>query len=882
LALSAAPLPSLAVPSLRGSIGIHDPSTIIKCKDRYYIFGTGQGIISKSSSDKIFWTRGPKVFAAAPSWTTNLVPGFTGTFWAPDVLYLNGRYCLYYSVSTWGSQVSAIGLATNPTLDPADSAYRWTDQGPVIQSGVGSAYNTIDPSVMLDANGDVWMSFGSYWNGIYLVQLNSLTGGRIAPSSPTYRLAANSLIEASCLCQRGTYYYLFVNWGSCCSGVNSTYNVRVGRSTNVFGPYLDRNGVNLVNAGGTLFLEGTGKFTGPGHVGILSEGNQQWFSYHYYDAGAYAPWYHAYGVADFDLEPLSWTSDNWPAFTNDWSAVYHFRTDARDENGQYYGFLQNGASIRADPVHGAVLDLNGTNQYVQLPAGVAYARTFAAVVKWNGGPPWQRIFDFGTDTSSYVMLTPASAGATLRCDIRVGGTTQTVQAPAGLPVGIWTHVAVTLDGQKGILYVNGQPVVTNTVTLSPLDVRAQTNHLGHSKFTADPDFSGEFASFRAYGCALSAAEICAPLPNISEPQNGAQYSPGETLRFLGNATDFADVPLPADSLRWRIEYCGQNVTNLVLGPLAGVTNGTYSVPATGPAATNGYYHISLEGIDAAGRRTSRSVDVFPLGTGSNHWASFYPFDAGGQDASNQFPAVLLNGASIQADTCRGNVLNLNGSGPFASFPAGVGGLQSFGAWVKWNGGAAWQRVFDFGQDTTRYLFLTPADSNGHLQCALTTDAADFVQVLEAPTALPVGAWTHLGVVFDGRQGILYENGEPVAINNSVNLLPSDIAATRTWLGRSQFPADPYFNGRLDEVALNSQPLTWLELMPPVSLACMPAGGSVVLAWPAWAWGLNLYSATNVSSSFWSPVAPVPTLSDRMWMLTLAMTNGGQVFRLQSP
>ena len=104
------------------------------------------------------------------------MPGFTGLFWAPDVLYFNNQYHLWYAVSTFGSQVSAIGLVTNPTLDPTDPAYKWTDQGPVIQSTNGSPYNTIDPSFTWDASGNLWMAFGSYWNGIYLVQLNATTG----------------------------------------------------------------------------------------------------------------------------------------------------------------------------------------------------------------------------------------------------------------------------------------------------------------------------------------------------------------------------------------------------------------------------------------------------------------------------------------------------------------------------------------------------------------------------------------------------------------------------------------------------------------------------------------------------------------------------------
>lgn len=232
---------------LRGNVGIHDPSTIVRCKDNYHVFGTGGGIISRSSKDKIYWSTAPRVFSSPPAWTTSAVPGFTGVFWAPDILFFNNEYHLYYAVSTWGSQVSAIGLATNPTLDPQDPAYRWTDQGPVIHSAVGSPYNTIDPSVTFDGIGRLWLVFGSYWSGIYLVQLNPATGLRIAPDSTTYRLAYNGSIEAACIYRRGGYYYLFVNWGSCCSGVNSTYNIRVGRSLAITGPYLDRDGVDMVD-----------------------------------------------------------------------------------------------------------------------------------------------------------------------------------------------------------------------------------------------------------------------------------------------------------------------------------------------------------------------------------------------------------------------------------------------------------------------------------------------------------------------------------------------------------------------------------------------------------------------------------------------------------
>ena len=181
-----------ASPHLRGDLGAHDPSTIIKCKDRYYQVVTGYSIKTKSSADKVFWKSGPPVFSKLPSWTTNAVPGFDGTVWAPDIIYFANAYRVYYAISTWGSQTSAIGMVSTPTLDPTDPAYAWTDHGPVILSSTTSPYNVIDPSLVLDASGNPWMCFGSYWTGIYVVQLDPVTGMRISADSPTTHLAYNS------------------------------------------------------------------------------------------------------------------------------------------------------------------------------------------------------------------------------------------------------------------------------------------------------------------------------------------------------------------------------------------------------------------------------------------------------------------------------------------------------------------------------------------------------------------------------------------------------------------------------------------------------------------------------------------------------------------
>jgi arabinan endo-1,5-alpha-L-arabinosidase len=288
------------------SVRAHDPSTIVKCKDDYWVFCTGRGLPSYQSKDLRLWASGPRTITNAPPWAAEAVPENSGhDFWAPDVMFVGGRYLLYFSVSTWGKNTSAIGLATNPTLDPTDPSYHWTDRGIVVQSRATNDFNTIDPAVCQDSQGKLWLAFGSFWTGIKLIELNPPTGLRIAPDSPVYSLAHNDKIEASYIYPHDGFYYLFVNWGQCCLGVRSTYNIRVGRSAVITGPYLDKAGTDMMLRGGTLFLSTQGNFIGPGHAGIVSEGSTNWFSCHFYDGTRE-------GHPTLGLLPLRWDADGWP------------------------------------------------------------------------------------------------------------------------------------------------------------------------------------------------------------------------------------------------------------------------------------------------------------------------------------------------------------------------------------------------------------------------------------------------------------------------------------------------------------------------------------------------------------------------------------------
>jgi arabinan endo-1,5-alpha-L-arabinosidase len=151
------------------------------------------------------------------------------------------------------------------------------------------------------------MTCGTYWTGLKLIQLDPQTGKRIAPNSKLHSLAYNESIEAAHLCRHDDYYYLFLNWGSCCQGPKSTYNIRVGRSKTITGPYTDKKGVDLMKSGGSLFLATTnGPLIGPGHAGTLNADGKTWFT------SCFEGNLRMDGKATLAIMPLRWNADGWP------------------------------------------------------------------------------------------------------------------------------------------------------------------------------------------------------------------------------------------------------------------------------------------------------------------------------------------------------------------------------------------------------------------------------------------------------------------------------------------------------------------------------------------------------------------------------------------
>jgi arabinan endo-1,5-alpha-L-arabinosidase len=304
-------------------VGIHDP-VIIRERDTYYIYSTNGDappatIRIRTSKDLIHWTARGHVFDKLPEWALALIPGKGGA-WAPDIARVNGpvnaRYLLYYSVSTFGSNRSAIGLATNETLDPSAPNYRWRDEGVVLATTAESDFNAIDPNHVIDREGRHWLSLGSYWTGIKLFELNPATGKLLKPDATPHSLArrrapvgAGTPVEAPFIVTRPDHYYLFASYDYCCKGVHSTYYVVVGRAKEITGPYVGEDGTRLMDGEGTMFIpvfdEG-GRYRGQGHNGYLhDEDGRDYVVYHAYDR-------EIEGKSTLRIAPITWGKDGWP------------------------------------------------------------------------------------------------------------------------------------------------------------------------------------------------------------------------------------------------------------------------------------------------------------------------------------------------------------------------------------------------------------------------------------------------------------------------------------------------------------------------------------------------------------------------------------------
>jgi len=300
--------------------GVHDPA-IIKEGSTYYVFCTGgspgEGVIPiRTSPDLHRWTLAGYVFDKLPEWATKEIPKARGA-WAPDISFYNGKYHLYYALSSFGVNESAIALATNQTLDPKSPKYRWVDEGLVVRSHEGKDdFNAIDPNLVMEDQRNGWLNWGSFWGGIKMRRIDPQTGKLSSVDTTLYSLSSRprihahqtppveGAVEAPFIVRHGDYWYLFVSFDFCCRGAKSDYHVVVGRSRQVTGPYLDKTGKPMTEGSGSLLIEGTTpNWRGPGHEAVLEEAGGDYLVFHAYNGTS--------GKPSLQISTMVW-EDGWP------------------------------------------------------------------------------------------------------------------------------------------------------------------------------------------------------------------------------------------------------------------------------------------------------------------------------------------------------------------------------------------------------------------------------------------------------------------------------------------------------------------------------------------------------------------------------------------
>ncbi len=395
--------------------GGHDPS-MIRTEDGYVLMSTNNMLLMWNSENMVNWKNYGQVLKSVPQWMdgisakdNNGVMQKVGNLWAPDIFEINGKYGVFYTGSSvFGKNFSAIGVAKNSTM----SGSGWTDVGEIVRSTDKNNYNAIDADVVKTTEGEYWMAFGSFWDGIRLIKLDPNTMLQSASDKTVYKIASRGGkgIEGPALIEHNGQYFLFTAWDTCCKQGNeieqTTYKTAVGRADKVNGTYYDRSGKKLNDGGGTILMERYSRYVGPGGGEPFKDLNRIRFVHHYYDLTGDK--YNHIHIRD-----VVFTDDNWPemgqpflgrylsaeaehgAMTRSVSGDLTFNYTSDASNGEYVGYINTkGSKIRlpmnimqageyimryryanggdADATH--KVTVNGKSQIVKLPKTGAWGK----------------------------------------------------------------------------------------------------------------------------------------------------------------------------------------------------------------------------------------------------------------------------------------------------------------------------------------------------------------------------------------------------------------------------------------------------------------------------------------------------------------------------
>jgi len=331
-------------------------------------------------------------------------------------------------------------------------------------------------------------------------------------------------------------------------------------------------------------------------------------------------------------------------------AQFLFEGNTWDASGYGNNAMSVGAPMFTNGSHGQAIALDGVNSYLQLPAAIAgsNAFTFAAWVHWNGGANWQRIFDFGNDTSHYLFLTPNSGNNTLRFAINNGSGEQIIETRP-LASGQWQHVAITLSGGTAKLYTNGVLAASSSsFTLAPASVQPVKDYLGKSQFALDPLFNGFLDDVQIADSALSPAQIASLMTNLPPQFTTNFIDCGAAAPFLMFSTNItATDPNPGSTLTY-VKANGPSWLNVSAG---GTISGT---PGSVDGGTN---YFTVRAVDSAGESAFTEVAIYvPITYGNGVW--IMDGDGSWDDTLNWGGGTIANGGNGANCTADFSTLNI--------------------------------------------------------------------------------------------------------------------------------------------------------------------------------------------------------------------------------
>lgn len=293
----------------------------------------------------------------------------------------------------------------------------------------------------------------------------------------------------------------------------------------------------------------------------------------------------------------------------------------------------------------------------------------------------------------------------------------------------------------------------------------------------------------------AAIEFIAP----ATPANLVAAANAESIRLNWTATAASDL---AGYHIYRSETAG--------GPyntIARNVQGTSFVDNT--ATSGGPYYYKIKAVDKSLNRSAYSNEVSATPAGSKDLVLHLPFNGNTLDTSiNLNHSAAFVTPSYTPGKVGSGAVALNGTTNFIQLPATIANQQEITVttWVYWNGGGAWQRIFDFGNDQLQNMFLTPSSGSGTLRFAIKNGGAE--QILDAP-ALTIGQWSHVTVTLGVTGARMYVNGNLVAQSSAITIRPIDFMPVSNYIGRSQYP-DPLFNGNIDDFNVFNYALSAVE------------------------------------------------------------------------